>query len=106
LLAAGPAHRPNYLAPTLAGLLVEHPGVDAGDDGARCGRWHAVVSSGTLTLTGSGNGAGSVAGDDLDPLRALCVAAWSAAGERADTDWRVEAADESAKAALSGLDLA
>ncbi|HEY2299532.1 MAG TPA: HAD-IIA family hydrolase [Jatrophihabitans sp.] len=106
LLAAGPAHRPNYLAPTLAGLLVEHPGAGAGQDTARCGRWLAKASSGTLTLSHAETGSDSVAGDDLDPLRALCVAAWSAAGRRADTDWRIEAADESAKGALSGLDLA
>lgn len=105
LIAAGPEHRPNYLAPTLAGLLVEHPGVDVTADGARCGQWLARASSGTLVLVRTASGADSCAGDELDALRALCVAAWSAAADRADMRWQVKADDEQAEAVLSDLDL-
>jgi len=105
LLAAAPAHRPDYLAPTLAGLLVEHPGVRADADATRCGRWLARASAGTVVLSRTTSGDNSEAGDDLDALRALCVAAWSSAGDRADVDWRVKADDEHADAALSSLDL-
>ncbi|MEU3756179.1 HAD-IIA family hydrolase [Streptomyces olivoreticuli] len=72
LLAAAPEHRPTYVAEDLRGLLLAQPGVDAVDGGFRCGGWTAAVADGELALTGSG--------EPVDGLRALCGAAWSAAG--------------------------
>ncbi|MDK1475625.1 HAD hydrolase-like protein [Streptomyces sp. 549] len=75
LLAAEPRHRPSYVAADLRGLLTAHPQPeDAGDGGWRCGGWTARAGESALRLTGSG--------EPLDGLRALCAAAWSAAGER------------------------
>jgi HAD superfamily hydrolase (TIGR01450 family) len=73
LLAARPDHRPAYVAADLRGLLVPHPEVVPDGDGFRCGSWHASVSGGRLELTGG-------AGEPVDGLRALCAAAWTAAG--------------------------
>ncbi|WKK22614.1 HAD-IIA family hydrolase [Streptomyces olivoreticuli] len=72
LLAAPPEHRPTYVAEDLRGLLVAQPGVDAVDGGFRCEGWTASVAGSELVLTGSG--------EPVDGLRALCGAAWSAAG--------------------------
>ncbi|MEV8478892.1 HAD-IIA family hydrolase [Streptomyces sp. NPDC051173] len=69
LLAAPPEHRPTYVAEDLRGLLQAQPPV--GDD-FRCGGWTASAEDGELALTGSG--------EPVDGLRALCGAAWSAAG--------------------------
>ncbi|WP_371500150.1 HAD-IIA family hydrolase [Kitasatospora sp. NBC_00374] len=72
LLAAEPRYRPTYLAADLRGLLVEHPAVSAGDDGAHtCGGWTARAADGVLELSGEG-------ADRYDGLRALCGAAWTA----------------------------
>jgi HAD superfamily hydrolase (TIGR01450 family) len=73
LLAAEPRHRPTYVAADLRGLLAEQPEVTAADGGFRCGGWTASASSDSLVLDGDG--------DALDGLRALCGAAWSAAGD-------------------------
>jgi HAD superfamily hydrolase (TIGR01450 family) len=103
LLAAPAALRPTYLAQDVRGLLVAHPAPRSDDRMATCGRWRAVMTSATtyavhLELscvdTGPGEaeapddggkaragGAGPVDSDDLDALRALCAAAWSAADE-------------------------
>ncbi|MFI1183043.1 HAD-IIA family hydrolase [Streptomyces sp. NPDC020799] len=70
LLAAPPEHRPTYVAEDLRGLLQAQP--EVGDD-FRCGGWTASAEGGELTLTGSG--------EPVDGLRALCGAAWSAAGQ-------------------------
>jgi glycerol 3-phosphatase-2 len=66
LTAAGPL-RPTYIATDLrSGLLVPHPGVMAKAEGWTCrGR----------TVTPAGEIAGE--GQDIDALRAACVAAWS-----------------------------
>lgn len=75
LLTARPAHRPSYVAADLRGLLRPQPEV-VGDPvaGFTCGGWSASVGSeGELRLAGDG--------EALDGLRALCAAAWTAAGD-------------------------
>ncbi|MCK7623253.1 HAD-IIA family hydrolase [Streptomyces sp. RS10V-4] len=72
LLAAPPEHRPSYVAADLRGLLVPQPEVTGDGTGFRCGGWHAAASGAELVVDG--------AGDPLDGLRALCAAAWTAAG--------------------------
>ncbi|MGV9653270.1 HAD-IIA family hydrolase [Streptomyces sp. NPDC003554] len=80
LLAAPPQHRPTYVDADLRGLLTRQPEVLAVDGGFRCGGWTATdassaagEASGSLRLEGEG--------ETLDGLRALCAAAWTAAGE-------------------------
>ncbi|MDX3259076.1 HAD hydrolase-like protein [Streptomyces sp. MI02-2A] len=80
LLAAPPQHRPTYVDADLRGLLTGQPEVLAVDGGFRCGGWTAAdassaagEASGSLRLEGEG--------ETLDGLRALCAAAWTAAGE-------------------------
>ncbi|MFJ8548324.1 HAD hydrolase-like protein [Streptomyces sp. NPDC093676] len=80
LLAAPPQHRPTYVDADLRGLLTGQPEVLAVDGGFRCGGWTATdassaagEASGSLRLEGEG--------ETLDGLRALCAAAWTAAGE-------------------------
>jgi HAD superfamily hydrolase (TIGR01450 family) len=76
LLAAPPHHRPTYVDADLRGLLTGQPEVSpAGDGGFRCGGWTAAAGEGVLRLEGDG--------EALDGLRALCAAAWTAAGEGA-----------------------
>ncbi|MGW7671417.1 HAD hydrolase-like protein [Streptomyces sp. NPDC054775] len=79
LLAAPPQHRPTYVDADLRGLLTGQPEVLAVDGGFRCGGWTAAdassaagEASGSLRLEGEG--------ETLDGLRALCAAAWTAAG--------------------------
>ncbi|MGW1077645.1 HAD-IIA family hydrolase [Streptomyces sp. NPDC002537] len=72
LLAAAPEHRPTYVARDLRGLLEAQPSVDPVDGGFRCGGWTASVAGDELSLAGSG--------EPVDGLRALCGAAWAAAG--------------------------
>ncbi|MET8898407.1 HAD hydrolase-like protein [Streptomyces albogriseolus] len=75
LLAAPPHHRPTYVDADLRGLLTGQPEV-VGDGGAfRCGGWTAAAGAGRLELEGDGA--------PVDGLRALCAAAWTAAGEEA-----------------------
>ncbi|MEU5217907.1 HAD hydrolase-like protein [Streptomyces sp. NPDC020807] len=77
LLAAVPEHRPTYVAEDLRGLLVGQPEVVEGPDGVfACGGWRASASGGELVVQGAG-------GDDMDGVRALCGAAWAAAGDGA-----------------------
>ncbi|MCM2418584.1 HAD-IIA family hydrolase [Streptomyces sp. RKAG293] len=75
LLAAVPKHRPTYVAADLRGLLEPQPEVAADGGGARCGGWTASADGDALTVEGDG--------DALDGLRALCAAAWAAAGDGA-----------------------
>ncbi|MFI9101743.1 HAD-IIA family hydrolase [Streptomyces fildesensis] len=75
LLAAVPKHRPTYVAADLRGLLEPQPEVSADGGGARCGGWTASAEGEALTVEGDG--------DALDGLRALCAAAWAAAGDGA-----------------------
>jgi hypothetical protein len=72
LLAAPPQHRPTYVDADLRGLLTGQPEVVAEGDGFRCGDWTARAGE-ELGLEGDG--------EALDGLRALCAAAWTAAGE-------------------------
>ncbi|MBW5485836.1 HAD hydrolase-like protein [Streptomyces bambusae] len=78
LLRAEPAHRPTYVDRDLRGLLTGQPAVEpVAGGGFRCGGWTATASASAqeLELTGEDGG------DPLDGLRALCGAAWSAAGD-------------------------
>ncbi|HZH21125.1 MAG TPA: HAD-IIA family hydrolase [Geodermatophilus sp.] len=98
LLAAGPEHRPDLLAPDAGGLLTVHPAVVAEDGGWRCGEWSARAGNGSLRLGRDAPGAPASA-DGLDGLRALCVAHWARHPETA-APARVDAADEAAAAVL------
>ncbi len=81
LLAAPVRHRPTYVDADLRGLLTSQPDVvpgggDAGDgrdEVFRCGGWRAAAGPERLELDGEGAA--------LDGLRALCAAAWTAAGD-------------------------
>ncbi|MFV0136812.1 HAD hydrolase-like protein [Streptomyces sp. HMX87] len=73
LLAAPPQHRPTYVDADLRGLLTGQPEVIGADGGFRCGGWTAAADGERLELAGDGA--------RLDGLRALCAAAWTAAGE-------------------------
>ena len=73
LLAAPPEHRPTYVDADLRGLLGPQPSVEEADGGFRCGGWSARTDADALVLDGDG--------DPLDGLRALCAAAWTAAGD-------------------------
>jgi hypothetical protein len=83
-------------------VLFVHPPVDAIEDGARCGAWEARRSGTTLELSRAAGESGDHPVDDLDPLRALCGAAWNAPQEQ---DWTATGADDAAKAALAALGL-
>ncbi|WP_067411132.1 HAD-IIA family hydrolase [Streptomyces sampsonii] len=72
LLAAPPEHRPTYVDADLRGLLTGQPAVETDGPGFRCGGVHARVAGSELLVEGDG--------EPLDGLRALCGAAWSAAG--------------------------
>ncbi|CAL9399826.1 HAD hydrolase-like protein [Streptomyces sp. enrichment culture] len=74
LLAARPAHRPTYVSRDLRGLLAAQPQVTGdAEAGFSCGGWRARAAADSLALSGEG--------DAADGLRALCAAAWTAAGE-------------------------
>ncbi|MGY2077421.1 HAD-IIA family hydrolase [Blastococcus sp. SYSU DS0828] len=83
LLAAGPDHRPDLLAADAAGMLHAHPAVTVEGRTWRCGGWTVQRAEGgdALELRGPDAGPpqrGAAASDDLDGLRALCVAHWAA----------------------------
>ncbi|WP_432167772.1 HAD hydrolase-like protein [Streptomyces sp. bgisy031] len=73
LLAAPPQHRPTYVDVDLRGLLTGQPEVMARGDGFTCGGWVASAGDERLELEGDG--------EAIDGLRALCAAAWTAAGD-------------------------
>lgn len=73
LLAAEPRHRPTYVAADLRGMLVAHAVVTRDGGGFACGGWTAAADEDVVRLEGDG--------DPYDGLRALCAAAWSAAGD-------------------------
>jgi hypothetical protein len=54
-------------------MLTGQPEVTEEGDGFRCGGWTASAGAERLELEGDG--------EALDGLRALCAAAWTAAGE-------------------------
>jgi HAD superfamily hydrolase (TIGR01450 family) len=118
VLAAPPRLRPNYLAADVSGLLTPHPVVDRVADHVSCGRWSvhgAPGGGGLLTAAEPGEGrrlgepVDAAAGesvaevdDDLDAVRALCVAAWT--GLCGDADgWRAGGA--AAERVLAGFAL-
>jgi HAD superfamily hydrolase (TIGR01450 family) len=124
LLCASPQLRPDYLGWDASALLVPHRAPSRTEDGARCGQWQARVGTGggyqrslQLRLLDDGDagesGREESSSDDLDALRALCVAAWMHADAdsgplgRADAApvWRVEAADEVARDVVAALRL-
>lgn len=74
LLAAPPEHRPTYVDRDLRGLarVQPEPSGDAAT-GFECGGRRAWAGADELVLEGEG--------DALDGLRALCAAAWTAAGD-------------------------
>ncbi|MFG2525705.1 HAD hydrolase-like protein [Streptomyces sp. NPDC048527] len=73
LLAAPPQHRPTYVDVDLRGLLTGQPDVVAQGNGFACGGWVATAGDEHLELEGEG--------EAIDGLRALCAAAWTAAGD-------------------------
>ncbi|MFJ2115452.1 MULTISPECIES: HAD hydrolase-like protein [unclassified Streptomyces] len=73
LLAAEPRHRPTYVDADLRGLLTGQPEVTVENGAFGCGGWTASVDGSALALDGDGG--------PLDGLRALCAAAWTAAGD-------------------------
>jgi HAD superfamily hydrolase (TIGR01450 family) len=74
LLKAEPKYRPTYVDADLRGLLERQPEVAVAGDGFACGGWTASAGESALVLEGEG-------GEPMDGLRALCAAAWTAAGE-------------------------
>ncbi|WP_225644958.1 HAD hydrolase-like protein [Streptomyces werraensis] len=75
VIAAPPQHRPTYVDADLRGLLTGQPEVVEDGGAFRCGGWTAAARAGRLELDGDGA--------PVDGLRALCAAAWTAAGEEA-----------------------
>ncbi|OEU89250.1 HAD family hydrolase [Streptomyces abyssalis] len=74
LLAAPPGHRPAYVARDLRELACEQPELTGdAEAGFGCRGWTARAGEGELVLDGEG--------EVLDGLRALCGAAWTAAGD-------------------------
>ncbi|MFE9839068.1 HAD hydrolase-like protein [Streptomyces sp. NPDC005551] len=73
LLAAPPQHRPTFVDADLRGLLTGQPEIVGEGGGFRCGGWTATAGSERLELDGEGAA--------MDGLRALCAAAWTAAGD-------------------------
>ncbi|MFD3542663.1 HAD hydrolase-like protein [Streptomyces sp. NPDC058662] len=87
LLRAEPRHRPTYVDRDLRGLLTGQPQVREVKGAWQCGGWSAVALGQTLDVARiatvpSGEPVAPEA-DPLDGLRALCAAAWSAAGDGA-----------------------
>lgn len=106
LLSATPEQRPDFLARDLAGLLYRHSAPVVTADVARCGWWCATIKDGELRLERLPEEASDSTDDDLDPLRALCAAAWAgAASTEVAPSWRCSAEDSDAAAALSRLGL-
>lgn len=72
LLAASPAHRPDYLGRDVSALLDRHPTARMVDGTACCGASRVRMEDGVLLLDQLDAGEG----DGLNPLRALAEAAW------------------------------
>jgi glycerol-1-phosphatase len=102
LLAAGPDHRPDLLAPDAAGLLRPHPAVTAVEGAWRCGDWLADATGEQLTLRSTGPHPEPT--DGLDGLRALAVAHWSRQPDQG-CPASVRAGDDEAATALAGWGL-
>jgi glycerol 3-phosphatase-2 len=109
LLLAPDKLRPDFLSHDVAGLLHRHPASEMSGDVARCGYWQAQPDRDILRLerlSSVSDGGADQPVDDLDPLRALCGAAWPAADAASSRPrWRYEGADDEATAALHRLGL-
>lgn len=120
LLCAVPQLRPDYIGRDAGALLIAHPAPIPTEGGAQCGQWQAQAVTGTDRRTlelrrVAGQNADQSDSDDLDALRALCVAAWAAqdnaaCGVRQDVHgvlphWRVEAADDAAREVVTAMGL-
>jgi glycerol 3-phosphatase-2 len=107
LLTAPLHHRPTYLGRDVSALLFAHPDVTTVGDRTDCVQFSATVSPSTLTLSSTTGRSEAVATvDGLDPLRALCGAAWSADPEGTRSQpWTCVGADEAAVQALTELHL-
>lgn len=107
LLTAPLHHRATYLGRDVSALLFAHPEVSTVANRTECTQWSVVSSATTLTLSlkvGQNTQTSTI--DDLDPLRTLVGAAWSADpdGTRT-TPWICVGTDEAATRALSDLGL-
>jgi glycerol-1-phosphatase len=107
LLAAPPNRRPSFLARDLAGLVHTHP-VARWNGRAECGRWRVSIGAGgELALSVAPDDADTQ--DDLDPLRALCVASWHVVDRERPAEqsyrMRVRAEEPDSAAALDALGL-
>ena len=78
VLVAPPQLRPSFLGHDAAALLQAHPSASTDGGVSIVGSWQAEVSGDQLRLSIRAAGT-STAVDDLDPLRALCAAAWGSA---------------------------
>jgi HAD superfamily hydrolase (TIGR01450 family) len=105
LLAARPEQRPDLLASDASGLLRPHPGVRAADNAWWCAGWAAEAGDEDGLVLASTGAATDEADDGLDGLRALCAAHWARHPLGAPAP-RVDAADDSARRALTGWGLA
>ncbi|MDP5183423.1 HAD-IIA family hydrolase [Blastococcus sp. BMG 814] len=109
LVAAGPDHRPDLLAADASGILHPHPAVTVDGPTWRCGGWTVRQAEGgdALELRGPDShpaGTASSGSDDLDGLRALCVAHWAAhPGEGAPVRVLAHGAAATASAQAWGL---
>jgi HAD superfamily hydrolase (TIGR01450 family) len=103
LLAAGPDHRPDLLAPDAVGMLTPHPEVTAVEGAWRCGGWQADATGEALTLRSTGPR--REPSDGLDGLRALAVAHWARHPD-GGVPAVIRAGDHDAAAALAGWGLA
>ncbi|MFD3549990.1 HAD hydrolase-like protein [Streptomyces sp. NPDC058655] len=83
LVRAEPRHRPTYVDRDLRGLLTGQPEVTRDGAAWHCGAWVCAADGGELDLRPAPSAEGSDApeGDPIDGLRALCAAAWTAAGD-------------------------
>ncbi|MCX4694114.1 HAD hydrolase-like protein [Streptomyces sp. NBC_01408] len=83
LLRAEPRHRPTYVDRDLRGLLTGQPRVREHAGGWECGGWISAAAGGELELRTLPEAGGTEAADadPVDGLRALCAAAWTAAGD-------------------------
>lgn len=105
LLWLPPERRPSFIAQDLRGLLTRHPAAALDGATATCGQWSAgVARDGMLSLHRTSASA-SAAVDDLEPLRALAVASWTAADHGCPSEG-VQGLDAEARNVLERFGLA